>query len=302
MSNLKKFNADMTNEKTHQYLASVLGAKKSSFVNNLVALVSNNVKLQECEPMTLMFAGLKATALDLPLDPNLGYAYVIPFRDNKANVTLAQFQIGSKGFIQLAMRSSQFKTINVSDVREGEIKSIDRLSGEITFDWKDERIDLPIIGYVAYMKLLNGFEKSLYMTSNEIAEHGKRYSKTYKIGVWQDNFGAMAEKTVLKRILSKYAPLSVEMQQAVISDQAILTEKGEQYIDQPEHETNEKATSIFKSALEGLNNVEKISIEPEHLLTEAENAEMAGLFERKGEDVEVPEFTQEEMDKINNSK
>ena len=250
MSDLRRFNADLTNEKTQNYLKEVLGAKKSSFVNNLVALVSNNVKLQECEPMTIMFAGLKATALDLPLDPNLGYAYVIPFRDNKTGTTLAQFQIGAKGFVQLSMRSGQFRTLNVSDVREGEIKSVDRLSGEIIFDWKEDRENMQIIGYVAYIKLLNGFEKSLYMTLNEIAKHGQKYSKTYKFGVWQDNFGAMAEKTVLKRLLSKYAPLSVEMQQAVKSDQAVITADGEQYIDNPEHEISEKATNIFKSALE----------------------------------------------------
>lgn len=251
-----------------------MGAKKSSFVNNLVALVSNNVKLQECEPMTIMFAGLKATALDLPLDPNLGYAYVIPFKDNKTGTTLAQFQIGSKGFVQLSMRSGQFRTLNVSDVREGEIKSIDRLSGEITFDWKENRNDLPVTGYVAYIKLLNGFEKSLYMTSDEIAKHGQKYSKTYKYGVWQDNFGAMAEKTVLKRLLSKYAPLSVEMQQAVKSDQAIITEDGEKYIDQPEVEASEKATNIFKSALEP---IEPVNQE----LTEAEALKMDELFQQK---------------------
>lgn len=249
MSDLRKFNADLTNEKTQAYLSSVLGQKKSSFVNNLVALVSNNVKLQKCEPMTLMFAALKATALDLPLDPNLGYAYVIPYNDNRANTTLAQFQIGFKGFVQLAMRSGQFKTVNVTDVREGEMKTIDRLSGEIIFDWKEEREDLPIIGYVAYMRLSNGFEKSLYMTAKEIETHGKKYSKTYKVGVWQTDFNAMAEKTVLKRLLSKYAPLSVEMQQAVISDQAIITEKGEHYVDTPEIEVNETASSIFADAI-----------------------------------------------------
>lgn len=252
MSDLRKFNADLTNEKTQKYLSEVLGAKKSSFVNNMVALVSNNVKLQECEPMTIMFAGLKATALDLPLDPNLGYAYVIPFKDNRANTTLAQFQIGSKGFVQLAMRSGQFRTINVSDVREGEIKSIDRLSGEITFDWKDERQDLPVIGFVSYMKLLNGFEKSLYMTSNEISSHGQKYSKTYKFGVWQDNFAAMAEKTVLKRLLSKYAPLSIEMQHAISSDQAVITEKGEVYVDnEPDIiDQSDKASKIFEAVIE----------------------------------------------------
>ena len=121
------------------------------------------MKLQECEPITLMFAALKATALNLPLDQNLGYAYIIPYRDNKSKTTLAQFQIGKNGFVQLSLRSNQFKTLNVSDVREGELISIDRLSGDCIFDWKEDRIDLPVIGYVAYMKLLSGFEKaSLY--------------------------------------------------------------------------------------------------------------------------------------------
>jgi recombination protein RecT len=231
MSDLRKFNADLTNEKTQKYLSDVLGNRKASFVNNIVALVSNNVKLQECEPITLMFAALKATALNLPLDQNLGYAYIIPYKDNKAKTTLAQFQIGKNGFVQLALRSNQFKTINVSDVREGELKSMDRLSGECVFEWKENRIPLPVIGYVAYMRLLSGFEKALYMTIQEIEVHGKKFSKTYKIGPWTDDFGSMAEKTVIKRLLSKYAPLSVEMQQAITSDQAILTEAGPTYVD-----------------------------------------------------------------------
>jgi recombination protein RecT len=231
MSDLRKFNADLTNEKTQKYLSDVLGTRKASFVNNIVALVSNNVKLQECEPITLMFAALKATALNLPLDQNLGYAYIIPYRDNKAKTTLAQFQIGKNGFVQLALRSNQFKTINVSDVCAGELKSMDRLSGECIFEWKEDRISIPVIGYVAYMKLLSGFEKALYMTMKEIEVHGKKYSKTYTNGPWKDDFASMAEKTVIKRLLSKYAPLSVEMQQAISSDQAILTEAGAIYID-----------------------------------------------------------------------
>ena len=250
MSDLKKFNSDLMLPKTQSYLNSVLGNEKNSFVNNIVALVSSNVKLQECETPTIMFAALKATALKLPLDPNLGYAFIIPFRDNKNNVTVATFQIGAKGFVQLAMRSGQFKTVNVTDVRDGEIIKTDRLTGEITFDWKDNRDELPIIGYVAYMKLINGFEKSMYMTSNEIAKHGQKFSKTYKFGLWQSDFSSMAEKTVLKRLLSKYAPLSVDMQNAIRADQAVIDESGEKYLDSPENEASEKATNIFKSALE----------------------------------------------------
>lgn len=244
MSDLRKFNADLTNDKTQKYLTDVLGDRKSSFVNNIVALVSNNVKLQECEPITLMFAALKATALNLPLDQNLGYAYIIPYRDNKSKTTLAQFQIGKNGFVQLSLRSNQFKTLNVSDVREGELISIDRLSGDCIFDWKEDRIDLPVIGYVAYMKLLSGFEKPLYMTVKEVEVHGKKYSKTYKYGPWTDDFNSMAEKTVLKRLLSKYAPLSVEMQQAIAADQAVITDKGEEYVDNDVLSIESKQKSI----------------------------------------------------------
>jgi len=252
MSDLRKFNADLTNERTQKYLTEVLGNRKGSFVNNMVALVSNNLKLQECEPTTLMFAGLKATALNLPLDQNLGYAYVIPYKDNRAQKTVAQFQIGKNGFVQLALRSNQFKTLNVSDVRESEMKSFDRLSGDIVFEWKEDRIDLPVIGFVAYMRLLSGFEKSIYMTVKEIEKHGKKYSKTYNNGPWKDDFGSMAEKTVLKRLLSKYAPLSVEMQQAIMADQAVITKEGNEYVDNdlPDYAEPENADDKKKALKE----------------------------------------------------
>jgi len=228
MSNLTVFNQTLTAAKTQDYLAQVLGDKKQSFVNNLTALVANNATLQECEPITLMYAGIKATALDLPLDANLGFAYVIPFRDNKQNKTLAQFQIGYRGFLQLAQRSGLFKTINVRDVREGEIIEEDFISGEIQFQkLKENRETAKIIGYVAYFKLNNGFEKMSYWSVAEIEAHGKKYSQTFKkgFGLWKDNFEAMATKTVLKLLLAKYAPLSVEMQGAITSDQAVISSK-----------------------------------------------------------------------------
>jgi len=259
MSNLALFNATITNPRTQDYLVSVLGEKKSSFVNNLTALVSNSRQLQECDPVSVMYAGIKATALDLPLDQNLGFAYVIPFKNNRDNKTEAQFQIGYKGFIQLAMRSGQFKTINVRDVREGEVISEDFVSGEITFrKLETNRESAKTIGYVAYFKLINGFEKMSYWTSEEIEMHGKRYSQTYASkkdyirdsSKWTTDFDAMAKKTVIKLLLSKYAPLSIEMQNAISSDQAVITEKGTVYIDDSEMpETNKKIVEIFENAL-----------------------------------------------------
>ena len=253
---LQKFNGFLTNVKTQNYLAQVLGERKESFVTNCVSLVSNNASLQSCVPSTVMYSAMKATSLGLPLDNNLGFAYVLPYNNTKKNVQEAQFQLGYKGFIQLAMRSGQFKTINVSDVKEGEIESIDRLTGEISFNWipTEERIGKENIGFVAFFRLTNGFEKSLYMSIVDLQAHGQKYSKSYNSSYsnWKKMFESMASKTVLKLLLSKFAPLSIQMQDAVKSDQAIIREDGLEYVDntstidiQAENE-EEETTRILK--------------------------------------------------------
>ena len=246
---LKQFNLFIANPRTQEYLATVLAEKKASFVNNITALVSNNAALQVCKPDTIMFASLKATALDLPLDQNLGFAYVLPYRDNKNGVTVAQFQMGYKGFVQLALRSGQFKTLNATEVREGELVNEDFVTGELTFKKAENREALPVIGYVAYFKLLNGFEKYLFMTSAEMKAHALRFSQTYKkgYGLWadKDSFDSMAKKTVLKLLISKYAPLSVEMRDAIKADQSVMQKPDDyEYVDvdeQPQPEPSEAA-------------------------------------------------------------
>lgn len=248
VSTLKRFNACISNESTQQYLQQVLREKRSSFTNNIIALVSNNASLQECQPMSLIYAGIKATALDLPLDPNLGFAYIIPYKNTKKGVTDAQFQIGYKGFIQLAIRSGQFLLINVTDIREGELIAENLLTGEIVFQRAVDREQKPVIGYAAFFKLTNGFSKTLYMTVGEVKQHAGRYSQTYSSKLeyirnaskWTTDFEAMAKKTVLKLLLSKYAPLSVEMQAAIQNDQAVIDDQGDaQYLDNPEEQAPE---------------------------------------------------------------
>lgn len=237
---LQKFNAMLENTRTQDYLTSVLGEKKQTFVGNMVALVSNNKALSECDPSTIMFSCLKSSALDLSLDPALGLSYVIPFRDNKNNTTVATWQLGARGYVQLALRSSQFKKLNVRDVREGEIVGEDFVSGDMQFKkLEKDRDKAPIVGYVAYMQLVNGFEKQLYMSVEELDAHAKRFSQTYRkgFGLWADKDmkQAMCEKTVLKRLLSKYAPLSVEMRDAITSDSAVLGENNSiRYVDNEE--------------------------------------------------------------------
>lgn len=255
MSDIRGFNAVIRSQNTQAYLADVLGEKKETFVSNLTALVSNDKKLQECEPVTLMYAALTATALDLPLDKNLGFAYVIPYKNNKERKTEAQFQLGAKGIKQLSIRSGQFLKMNVTDVREGEIASRDRMSGDITFAWLDdeERAKAKVIGYLAYFKLVNGFDKQLYMTVDEIKAHATRYSQTYSSkndyvrgsSKWTTDFDKMAEKTVMKLLLSKWAPLSVDMQTAFKADQSVQRDSGQySYVDNDKGEAKSKLAEI----------------------------------------------------------
>lgn len=233
---LQAFNQTITNPSTQKYLADVLGERKGSFVNNLTALVANNAQLQECQPLTVMFAALKATALNLPLENSLGMAYCIPYKNNKDNTTVAQFQLGYKGFKQLALRSGQFAVIpNATDIKEGELKSRNRLTGECVFEFIEDdakRAKAKTIGYASYFKLLNGAESTFFMSIEEMEAHALRYSQTYrsktdyikKSSKWTTDFDDMAKKTVIKLNLSRNAPLSVEMQDAIKADQSVMYE------------------------------------------------------------------------------
>ena len=262
MSNLKEFNLVIRNQNTQAYLQDVLGEKKETFVSNLTALVSNDTKLQECKPVTLMYAALTATSLDLPLDKNLGFAYVIPYKNNRERTTEAQFQLGAKGIKQLAIRSGQFIGMNVTDVRDGEIAGRNRMTGEMTFNWiedDNERDKAKVVGYLAWFKLVNGFEKTKYMTVEEIKSHATRYSQTYsskndyvrKNSKWATDFDKMAEKTVMKLLLSKDAPLSVEMQTAFRADQSVQREEGKYiYSDNGNEAAKSKLTELAEDNAE----------------------------------------------------
>ena len=246
---LRAFNQTITNPSTQKYLQDVLGERKGSFVNNLTALVSNNAALQECVPLTVMFAALKATALDLPLENSLGFAYCIPYKDNKTGTTVAQFQLGYKGFKQLALRSGQFAIIpNATEIKDGELKSRNRLTGECVFEFIEddkERAKAKTIGYASYFRLLNGAESTFYMSVEEMEAHALRYSQTYrskteyvkKASKWTTDFDDMAKKTVIKLNLSKNAPLSVEMKDAISADQSVMYEANKyEYIDNEEEQ------------------------------------------------------------------
>lgn len=210
--------------------------RAQQFTTSMMSAVNQNVMLQDCEPWSVLTAGITAASMDLPVEPGLGYAYIIPYWDNKNKIRKAQFQLGAKGFKQLALRSGQYKTINVTDVRETEYKGLDRLTGELRFKWfksEEARAKRPVIGYVAYIELNGGFRKSLYMTVEELTAHAKKYSQSYQkgYGQWVDDFDSMARKTVMKLLISKDGITSTQLQKALLADQAAVEEDSYQYVD-----------------------------------------------------------------------
>lgn len=257
---LARFNNYIKSDSISNYLEKVLGNKKEAFVSNIVGLVGHSVMLQNCDPTSVMFSAIQATALDLPLDSNLGFAYVVPYNTREGNK--AQFQIGYKGFVQLALRTNLYRTINVRDVRQGEITGEDFVSGEMTFKAlpASERTQAPVIGYIAFIELTNGFRKMSYWTVEEIKTHAQKFSKTFnKGGVWATNFDAMAKKTVLKLLIGKYGPMSVDLQKAMTADQAVITAEGNRYID------NEPDTAV------------EVIDEPQPPMTDAEKVMAAAM-------------------------
>lgn len=216
-----------------------LGAGGRQFLTSILSLANSTPALMECEPRSTYTACLTAATLDLSVNPNLGQAYILPYRNK--GVMQAQFQIGYRGFIQLAERSGQFKRIGVREVHDEQLIGFDHF-GEPLLDFNIESSS-KVIGYMAYFELLNGFYKIDYMTIEELEAHGKKYSQTYKkgFGVWKDNFSAMAKKTVIKLLLSKWAPLNTEMQKAIEEDQKAEDE----YVD------NKITFEVENAAIEG---------------------------------------------------
>lgn len=198
----------------------MLGKKAAGFISSIIAVTNSSNYLMKADPATVIGAAAQAAMLDLPINQSLGFAYIVPYKG------AAQFQLGYKGYIQLAQRSGQYADIGAKTVYEGELEYENRLLDKFRFG---ERTSDKVIGYLAYFRLTNGFEKMLYMTIDEAQAHAKKYSQNYKGGTdkWGlADFNVMAEKTVLKRLLSKYGPLSIEsiqMSQALANDGGVIS-------------------------------------------------------------------------------
>jgi recombination protein RecT len=199
----------------------MLGKRSSQFMTSITSVVQNNALLQKADVNSIIMGAAVAASMDLPLNANLGYAALVPF--NSKEGCFAQIQIMVKGWTELFLRSGQCQSIICETVYEGQLVKKNKFIGEYVFDEDAKKSD-KIIGFMAYFKLINGFEKYDYMTIDEVKAHAARFSQTYKkgFGVWKDNFEAMAQKTVLKRLLTKYAPKSIEMQQMAMFDQSVV--------------------------------------------------------------------------------
>ncbi len=221
-----------------------LSKNAPAFIASVIDLYNTDSKLQLCEPKAVVMEALKAAVLKLPINKALGYAFIIPFNNSKKDdrgnwikVMEPTFQMGYKGYIQLAMRTGQYRTLNADIVYDGELRKVNKLTGEIAFD--GDKASDKVVGYFCYFELLNGFSKTLYMTVEQMAAHAKRYSKGLKAETtiesllnlanlpvaadsktvgWMGNFHGMSLKTVIRILLSKYGYLSIEMQQAFADD------------------------------------------------------------------------------------
>lgn len=213
---ISKLKAALSVDSVKEQFNNALKENAGVFVASIIDLYSSDSTLMQCNPGQVIGEALKAATLKLPINKSLGFAYIVPYKTKGQYVP--QMQIGYKGYIQLAMRTGQYKNLNAGTIYEGIKVNEDILTGELTFSGKPTSDKAQ--GYFAYMELLNGFKKTVYMTTEEVMRHAKKYSKSYayESSAWKTNFDEMAEKTVIRKLLSHYGYLSSDMIAALSSD------------------------------------------------------------------------------------
>lgn len=217
VATLPKLKNMLSSQQVMNNLTAMLGTKAQGFATSVLSTVNNNKLLQNADAGSIYTAAMLAASLDLPINPNLGFAAIVPYGKT------AQFQVMTRGIVQLAIRSGQYERITNAVVHEGELVKYDPFTDAYEFD-ASKRTSDKVIGYMAYFKTVSGFEKYYYMTKDEALAHGKKYSQTAKkgCGLWIENTDAMGLKTCLKLLLSKFGVLSIEMQRAFNFDQAVV--------------------------------------------------------------------------------
>jgi recombination protein RecT len=214
LSTISRIKSLFETDAINKRFAETLGENAGLFKSSILSAVNANNSLQEAEPMSIIASALIAASLKLPITPSLGLAHIVPYKG------VATFQMGWKGFVQLGLRSGQYKTMNATVVYEGQLVKNDQFTGEVEF--QQTKTSDTVVGYLFYFRLMNGFEKYTYWTKQQCEEHAKKYSAAYrkKYGPWVDDFNSMALKTVVKMGLSKWGVLSIDMQKAYEVDES----------------------------------------------------------------------------------
>lgn len=220
-NNLPQLKSALNAPSVRQKFEEMLGKRSSQFMTSITSVVSNNALLQKADVNSIIMGSAVAASMDLPLNANLGYAALVPF--NSKDGCFAQLQVMVKGWTELFLRSGQCQSIICETVYEGQLVKKNKFTGEYVFD-EDSKTSDKIIGFMAYFRLTNGFEKYEYMTIEEIKAHAQKFSQTFRrgSGIWKEHFEEMAKKTVLKRLITKWAPKSIEMQRMAMFDQAVV--------------------------------------------------------------------------------
>lgn len=237
MSNIKQF---FGRDEVKQKFAEMLGKRAPQFITSVLQIATSNKLLENVEPVSIYNSAAIAATLDLPLNNNLGFAWIVPYNGK------AQFQMGWKGLVQLAQRTGQYQRINVTEVYENQFKKWNSLTEELDADFTVEGSG-NIVGYCAYFRLNNGFEKLVYWSREKTIAHGKRFSKSFTSGPWKTDTDAMCKKTVLKHTLSQWGILSIEMQTALKVDQAAVTNPDTvdvDYVDSSEQTVNKEEERV----------------------------------------------------------
>lgn len=225
--------AYLTNDAVKNQINNIIGGKDGQrFISSIVSAVNNNPSLQECTNQSILSGALLGESLKLSPSPQLGQYYLVPFND-KDRGKVAQFQLGYKGYIQLAIRSGQYKKLNVLAIKEGELIRFDPLNEEIEVNLiQDEELreKAPTIGYYAMFEYTNGFKKAMYWSKAKMEAHALKYSKGYQAKkgytFWEKDFDGMAYKTMLRQLISKWGIMSIEMQSAIDADMAVINDDG----------------------------------------------------------------------------
>ena len=297
-------NSDLMRTKIHQ----MVGATDSQeFITSITSAVNTNTALAECDPQTIISAALLGQSLHLKPSPQLGYFYMVPFNNRKKGTKEAQFQLGYKGYLQLAIRTGEYIDIDAIEIKEGEYKGRDKFTGRPKFEFVEDddiRENLPVVGYMAYFEMKNGYIKRLYWSKTKMENHADTYSMAFDLekyhdlqegkipqseqwkysSFWYKNFDEMAKKTMLRQLLSKHGLLSTEMQKAVESDQAVITKDLQpEYVDNENVIDNaaiekEQTQSIEENSAptveEVMNQVNQAQPEPEPVLEDIDPMQM----------------------------